>query len=50
MDIFVSDGETLADLFVWENCLIFHISAPPDFRIGSGNPGWVKIPGAWSFR
>jgi hypothetical protein len=49
VDVFVSDGKTMADLFVWNNCLGFRILAPSGFRFASGDPGWIKIPGKWSF-
>jgi lipopolysaccharide transport system ATP-binding protein len=48
LDIFVADGETAADIFVWGNALRFRVEAKPGFRIASGRPGLFKIPGAWS--
>jgi lipopolysaccharide transport system ATP-binding protein len=49
VDVFVSDGKTMADLFVWRHCLRFRVLAPSGFRIASGDPGWVRIPGDWFF-
>jgi lipopolysaccharide transport system ATP-binding protein len=48
MDVFVADGETAADIYVWANALRFRVEAKPGFRIASGRPGLFKIPGAWS--
>ena len=49
VDVFVSDGGSMADLFVWRNCLGFRVLAPSGFRMASGEPGFLKIPGQWSF-
>ena len=49
VDVFVSDGQTMADLIEWRHCLGFRILAPSGFRMASGDPGWIKIPGGWSF-
>jgi hypothetical protein len=49
LDIFVADGDTGADLFVWSNALRFGIHAEKGSRIASGYPGFVKIPGNWLF-
>ena len=48
VDVFISDGRTMADLFVWRNCLGFRVLAPSGFRMASGEPGFLKIPGEWS--
>ena len=39
----------MADLFVWKECLGFRVLAPPGSRTASGDPGFIKIPGTWSF-
>ena len=49
VDVYISDGSTMADLFVWKNCLGFRVLAPPGSRTASGEPGFIKIPGNWSF-
>jgi lipopolysaccharide transport system ATP-binding protein len=49
VDVYISDGRTLADLFVWKSCLGFRVLAPPGSRMASGEPGFLKIPGNWSF-
>jgi len=48
VDVFISDGRTMADLFVWRNCLGFRVLAPSGFRMASGEPGFLRIPGEWS--
>ena len=48
VDIFIADGRSMADLFVWRNCLGFNVLAPPGFRMASGEPGFCRIPGTWS--
>ena len=48
VDVFISDGGTMADLFVWRNCLGFRVLAPSGFRMASGEPGFIRIPGDWS--
>lgn len=50
IDFYVSDSRTGADIFVWNNALSFRVKAPDGFRIASGNPGMVRIPGNWSFQ
>jgi lipopolysaccharide transport system ATP-binding protein len=50
IDFYVSDSRTGADIFVWNNALSFRVKAPEGFRIASGNPGMVRIPGNWSFQ
>jgi lipopolysaccharide transport system ATP-binding protein len=49
VDVFISDGRTMADLFVWKNCVGFRVLAPSGFRMASGEPGSLKIPGIWFF-
>ena len=49
VDVYISDGRTMADLFVWKNCLGFRVLAPSGFRMASGEPGSLKIPGIWFF-
>jgi len=49
LDVYISDGRTMADLCVWKGCLGFRVLAPPGFRLGSGEPGFFRIPGDWTF-
>jgi lipopolysaccharide transport system ATP-binding protein len=49
MDVFVADGKSAADLFVWANAFKLRVEAKPGFRIASGRPGIFKIPGTWEF-
>jgi len=50
LDLFVSDGDSAADLVVWTNAISFRVGAKKGFRMASGRPGLVKIPGLWEFR
>jgi lipopolysaccharide transport system ATP-binding protein len=49
LDVFIADGNTAADLVVWTNAMHFRVEAKKGFRIASGRPGLVKIPGTWTF-
>lgn len=48
VDIFVADGETMADIVVLQQALFFNVISPVGFRIASGSPGFMKIPGTWN--
>lgn len=48
VDLFVADGETMADILALEQALFFNVISPAGFKIASGAPGFVKIPGTWS--
>jgi len=50
IDIYISDGNTAADLFIWHNALDFNVVLPDGIYLGSGNPGIIKVPGKWSFK
>lgn len=49
LDLFIGDGRTAADLVVWTNAMRFRVEAKKGFRMASGRPGLVKIPGDWTF-
>jgi len=49
LDIYISDGKTGADFFVWRHALDFRVVLPEGISLGSGNLGSVKIPGKWTF-
>jgi lipopolysaccharide transport system ATP-binding protein len=49
LDVFVSDGETLADLAAWTHAVRFRVGVNKGFRIASGNPGLIRFPGKWEY-
>lgn len=49
VDIYISDGDTGADLLIWHHALDFRVVATEGFCLASGNPGYIKIPGTWFF-
>jgi lipopolysaccharide transport system ATP-binding protein len=49
LDLYISDGNSGADLFIWHKALNFRVVLPKDNCLGSGKPGVFKIPGKWVF-
>jgi lipopolysaccharide transport system ATP-binding protein len=50
MDIYISDRDSGADLIVRLQALDFRVILPAGLYLGSGDPGYVKIPGEWTFK
>ena len=49
LDVYISDGSSGADLFVWQRALDFRVVSPEGFCLATGDPGFIKIPGKWTF-
>ncbi len=49
LDIYISDGDSAADLLVWHRALDFRVVSPEGFCLATGNPGFFKVPGKWSY-
>jgi hypothetical protein len=48
LNVFVGEGATGADLFVWRKAADLFVRMPTGFRSGAGTPRLVRLDGQWS--